>query len=197
MAANETPLNLLLAEYSALKSEQAQRIGFRDNLLYVTLGVFGAIVSFAVAKPDHYPALLLVPWVCLILGWTYIVNDQKISALGRYIRYTLTVRARELAAPELTAPESIQREGDDETRAALFGWETAHRSDPHRERRKLEQLVIDQVTFVISGIIALVSFWVLTPAAPLSLRILAGVELLLLVILGLEIVIYADLARGR
>ncbi|MEM8638860.1 MAG: hypothetical protein AAGG51_08620 [Cyanobacteria bacterium P01_G01_bin.54] len=193
MAANDTLLNLLLAEYSALKSEQAQRIGFRDNLLYATLGVFGAIVSFAVTDPDHYRALLLVPWVCLILGWTYIVNDQKISALGRYIRYTLTVRAQELTAQELISQERVQNESLE----AVFGWETAHRSDPHRERRKLEQLVIDQVTFVISGIIALVSFWLLVPVAPPSLKILAGVELALLVILGIEMLIYADLARGR
>lgn len=36
----------------------------------------------------------------------------------------------------------------------IFGWEIAHRSDKHRKRRKIEQFIIDEITFVISGIIA-------------------------------------------
>ena len=46
-------LDVFLAEYNTLKAEQSARIGFRDNLLYVTLGVFGATVSFAVSDPSH------------------------------------------------------------------------------------------------------------------------------------------------
>ena len=53
MSNKDSTLEVLLAEYNCLKSEQAQRIGFRDNLLYVTLGVFGAVVSFAVSDPSH------------------------------------------------------------------------------------------------------------------------------------------------
>ena len=76
-------------EYSKLKEEQAQRIGFRDNLLYVTLALFGTVLAFALGDKANPYALLVLPWVSLVLGWTYLVNDQKISALGRYIRYTL------------------------------------------------------------------------------------------------------------
>ena len=94
MSEKDSSLEVLLAEYNCLKSEQAQRIGFRDNLLYVTLGVFGAVVSFAVSDPAHYHALLVIPWVCLILGWTYVVNDEKISSIGRHIRYTLVDKVK-------------------------------------------------------------------------------------------------------
>jgi hypothetical protein len=87
---NEDPmLKVWLIEYDKLKVEQVQRIGFRDNLLYTTLGEFGAIVSFAVSNPANSYALLVIPWVCLVLGWTYVINDEKISAIGRYIRLTL------------------------------------------------------------------------------------------------------------
>ncbi|MCI5161639.1 MAG: hypothetical protein D3917_06375 [Candidatus Electrothrix sp. AX5] len=55
-------------EYSSLKAEQAKRIGFRDNLLYVTLGVVGGVCAYAVKKPEYATALLLVPWACFILG---------------------------------------------------------------------------------------------------------------------------------
>ena len=70
-----------LAEYDKLKTEQTQRIGFRDNLPYVTLCLFGGTIAITTT---NYYALLVVPWICLILGWTYLVNDEKISAIGRY-----------------------------------------------------------------------------------------------------------------
>ena len=170
-------------EYDKLKVEQIQRIGFRDNLLYTTLGIFGAVVSFALSSPANTYALLVIPWVCLVLGWTYVVNDEKISAIGRYIRLTLVEKVKDkLAYPEVES---------------LVGWEIAHRSDPRRGRRKIQQLVIDELTFVVSGAIALVSFWVTVPGAAWGIQLLGGVELILLLLLGWEIIVYADLAKGR
>ncbi len=183
MSDKDQILEIFFKEYDKLKSEQAQRIGFRDNLLYVTLGVFGGVVSFAVSNPSNYYALLVIPWVCLILGWTYVVNDEKISAIGRYIRYKLVNKVKEHTGY-----------GDLET---LFGWEIAHRSDKHRKRRKIQQLIVDEITFVFSGIIALSAFWFLVAKPPLGVTILSWVELLLLIVLGVEMLIYADLAEGR
>ena len=183
MREKDSSLEVLLAEYNCLKSEQAQRIGFRDNLLYVTLGVFGAVVSFAVSDPTHYYALLVIPWVCLILGWTYVVNDEKISSLGRYIRYTLVDKVK-----EHTGHEDLE---------TLFGWEIAHRSDKHRKRRKIQQLIVDEITFVVSGLIALAAFWYLVANPPIGVIVLFWAELILLVALGVETFIYADLAKGR
>jgi len=183
MSDKDQILEIFFKEYDKLKSEQAQRIGFRDNLLYVTLGVFGGVVSFAVSNPSNYYALLLIPWVCLILGWTYVVNDEKISAIGRYIRYKLVNKVKEHTGY-----------GDLET---LFGWEIVHRSDKHRKRRKIQQLIVDEITFVFSGIIALSAFWFLVAKPPLGVTILSWVELLLLILLGVEMFIYADLAEGR
>jgi len=61
MSDKDQILEIFFKEYDKLKSEQAQRIGFRDNLLYVTLGLFGTVVSFAVSNPANYYALLVVP----------------------------------------------------------------------------------------------------------------------------------------
>jgi hypothetical protein len=121
--------------------------------------------------------------VCLILGWTYVVNDEKISAIGKYIRYKLVDKVK-----EHTGYEDLE---------TLFGWEIAHRDDKHRKRRKIQQLIIDEITFVLSGTIALVAFWCLIPKPPLGVAILSWVELLLLIVLGIETFIYADLAKGR
>ncbi len=177
-------LEIHLHEYEKLKEEQAQRIGFRDNMLYVTIGVFGAILSFALSGgKNNYYAFLVIPWVCLILGWTYLINDEKISAIGRYIRYNLVNKIQEL--------------DPDTNIESIFGWETAHRSDKRRLRRKIEQLVIDEITFVLSGIVALLAFWFLVSQPNGTIKILCVVELILLIILGVEILIYADLGVGR
>jgi hypothetical protein len=176
-------LEIFFKEYDKLKSEQLQRIGFRDNLLYVTLGLFGTVVSFAVSSPANYYALLVIPWICLILGWTYVINDEKISAIGKYIRQKLVNRVKEYV--------------DCDELETLFGWEVAHRTDPHRKRRKIQQLIVDEITFVVSGITALSTFWFLVPSSPIGVTIMAWVELLLLVALGVEIFIYADFGKGH
>jgi hypothetical protein len=183
MSDKDQVLEIFFKEYDKLKSEQAQRIGFRDNLLYVTLGLFGTVVSFAISNPANYYTLLVVPWVCLILGWTYVVNDEKISAIGRYIRYKLVDKVK-----EHTGYEDLE---------TLFGWEFIHRNDPHRLRRKIQQLIVDEITFVASGIVALGAFWFLVPKPPLGVTILLWVELLLLIVLAVETFIYADLGKGR
>jgi hypothetical protein len=183
MSDKDQILEIFFKEYDKLKSEQAQRIGFRDNLLYVTLGLFATIISFAVSNSTNYYALLVVPWVCLILGWTYLVNDEKISAIGRYIRYKLVDKVK-----EHTGYQDLE---------TLFGWEIAHRDDKHRKRRKIQQLIVDEITFVVSGLIALGAFWFLVPKPPIGVTILSWVELLLLIVLGVETFIYADLGKGR
>jgi hypothetical protein len=176
-------LDVLLAEYNCLKSEQAQRIGFRDNLLYVTLGVFGAVVSFALSDPGHYYALLVIPWVCVILGWTYIVNDEKISSIGRYIRYELAAKVKACT-------------GNDDTET-LLGWEVAHRDDKHRKRRKIQQLIVDEITFTVSGLIALLAFWYLANQPSSGAIFLSCLEGFLLLALGAEMLIYADFSEGK
>src|SRR5579859_8083581 len=84
-------------EYIKLKDEQTKRIGFRDNLLYVNLLLISGAFSFVFAGEhgaDQWKVrgLLLVGWVPLVLGWTYLINDEKISAIGRHIRITLRAR---------------------------------------------------------------------------------------------------------
>lgn len=176
-------LDVYLLEYEKLKEEQAQRIGFRDNMLYVTLGVFGGILSFALSGKNNNYALLVIPWVCLILGWAYLINDEKITAIGRYIRYILVEKIKE---------HSFKTEAEH-----IFGWEIAHRSDKRRIRRKIEQMIIDEITFVVSGILALAAFCFQVPQPHWTIMLLCFIELLFLLALGIEILIYADLAKGK
>ncbi|MFJ8789564.1 hypothetical protein [Streptomyces sp. NPDC102462] len=165
---------LLLTEYQAVKDEQKSRIGFRDNLLYVTLTVVAAVVA-AVAQAGRPAMLLALPPVCVVLGWTYLVNDQKISAIGAYVRDELAPRLAELADAEATE---------------VFRWETAHRQDARRLSRKAVQLVVDLLAFCVVPASGLVVYWVAggVSAGLVSLSLL---EALAVGGLGLYIVLYA------
>src|SRR5579859_57270 len=87
-----TAAQVLLVEYEQIKGEQRSRIGFRDNLLYASLVAMAGVVAAALNTKGRADLLLLLPPVSALLGWTYLVNDEKISAIGRYIRTDLAPR---------------------------------------------------------------------------------------------------------
>jgi hypothetical protein len=170
---------LLTAEYERLKEEQIQRIGTRDNLVYATLASIAAVVVGAYQARLIDILLLLAPG-CVVLGWTYLVNDEKISAIGRYIRVELGPRLSALA------------EG-----SPVFGWETAHRSDRRRRGRKVLQLFVDLMIFCLPGMIAVV-VRLTRSGVPIIIVAIAIAETVLVSILAVQIVVNADLHRdGR
>jgi fatty acid desaturase len=162
---------LLLAEYQSVKDEQKARIGFRDNLLYVTLAVVAAVIA-AAAQARQASMLLALPPVCVVLGWTYLVNDQKISAIGAYVRGELGPRLARLAGEE-----------------SVFRWESFHRGDARRVARKVTQLVVDLLAFCVVPLSALAVYW----AGDVSrgLLIISVVEALVVIGLAVQVVVYA------
>jgi hypothetical protein len=182
-----------MREYAALKTEQSARIGFRDNLLYVQLAAVGAVFSFSAGKDSYADSLLVIPWLSIILGWTYVVNDHHVSRLGKYVRKDLHTRMRDFF-PQL--PEGI------------FNWELFHRSDTlstldgsqklaAREIRKPIQFLIDCLTFVASGVVAIVMFFSKSQTVNSLEYSLVVVELSLLVLLSVAFWIYADMQVSK
>ncbi|MFJ8062564.1 hypothetical protein [Streptomyces sp. NPDC096142] len=165
---------LLLAEYQSIKDEQKARIGFRDNLLYVTLGVVAAVIA-AAAQAERASMLLALPPVCVVLGWTYLVNDQKISAIGAYVRDELAPSLAALAQPG----GGFQ----------AFGWETAHRGDRRRRSRKATQTAVDLTAFCVVPLAALAVFWADAPGGPLVA--VSALEALTVAGLAWQVVRYA------
>jgi hypothetical protein len=116
-----------LVEYEKLKEEQGQRIHFRDNMRYVMLVAAG----FVFAKASDMPfALLAIPWICLVLGWTYVANSRRVSSIRVYLKKTLA----------------------DKVGTGYFEWEKEHQND--RARR----ILVDEITFVGPGLVALIAF---------------------------------------
>ncbi|MFF5010181.1 hypothetical protein ACFY3G_46135 [Streptomyces phaeochromogenes] len=172
---------LLLAEYQSVKDEQKSRIGFRDNLLYVTLAVVAAVAA-ASAQSGQTSMLLALPPVCVVLGWTYLVNDEKISAIGAYVRGDLGPRLADLAQIE---------------RSAAFGWERAHRADTRRTSRKAIQCGVDLLAFCAVPLAGLVVYWAGGQVGR-GLLVLSVLEALVVVGLAVQVVLYAGVfGSGR
>ncbi|MEU5397802.1 hypothetical protein ABZ348_00690 [Streptomyces sp. NPDC005963] len=176
---------LLMAEYERIKAEQQARIGFRDNLLYATLASVAAVVAALLQTNGRTALLLLLPPVSVLLGWTYLVNDEKISAIGRYVRTELSPRLLAIAQANEPAGQHT----------AVFGWEWAHRDDQRRGTRKRLQLGVDLTTFCVCPLAALVLYVVQGPFT-VPLVGVAVVETAAVVTLAAQLVIYADLRRG-
>ncbi|MEV2198026.1 hypothetical protein AB0I02_44670 [Streptomyces phaeochromogenes] len=172
---------LLLVEYQSVKDEQKARIGFRDNLLYVTLAVVAAVAA-ASAQAGQASMLLALPPVCVVLGWTYLVNDEKISAIGAYVRGDLAPRLADLAQIE---------------RSAAFGWEAAHRADTRRTSRKAIQCGVDLLAFCVVPLAGLVVYWA-GGQVGWGLLVLSALEALVVVGLAVQVVLYAGVfGSGR
>ncbi|MDT9700644.1 hypothetical protein [Streptomyces sp. P17] len=167
-----TVSQLLLAEYQTVKDEQKTRIGFRDNLLYVTLAVVAAVIA-AAAQAERSAMLLAIPPVCVVLGWTYLVNDEKISAIGKYIRDDLGPRLAQLVQAE-----------------RAFGWETAHRTDARRRTRKALQCAIDLLAFCVVPLAGLAVYWSAGQTST-GLLVVSVFEAIGLVGLAAQVVLYA------
>ncbi|MCQ8827959.1 hypothetical protein [Streptomyces malaysiensis] len=169
---------LLILEYEQVKEEQRARIGFRDNLLYATLAAMAAIITFSLQSRGRPELLLLLPPASALLGWAYLVNDEKISAIGRYVREDL--------GPRLTALVP--------GRPAVFGWERAHRDDGRRISRKRLQLAADLLLFTVAPTAALIVYWTTEPVRAVLLAVSVA-EVVLISVLAVQIVLYADLRR--
>ncbi|MFI7322581.1 hypothetical protein [Streptomyces venezuelae] len=169
-----TESKILLTEYDRLKEEQKTRIGFRDNLLYFTLAAATAVVAVTV-QSGQSRLLLFVPAVCLILGWTYLVNDEKVSAISSYVRDQLGPRLGELASAHGT----------------VFGWEVYHRSVAGRTMRKRLQTAVDLFAYLVLPMVCTIAFWCSPTVQPLL--VLTSLALTLaLIVLGWQFLRRAD-----
>lgn len=172
--------HVYIAEYVRLKEEQLKRIEYRDHMIHVHLALVGALLGWGITHETPY-VVLIVPWVSVILGWAYLVNDNRISALGAYCGNFLAERVTDL----LHEPDGY-----------VFGWEAYHKSDrPRRFERKVIQLFVDVLTFIGPGTLSITWFLVNTPTDR-QVKPFCLAEMLLLCLLLIQIVRNADLSSS-
>lgn len=181
MANNSIKLDFLLKQYEKLKDEQQKRIEFRDRMIYITLGVIGGVFSFILEKPEYITALLVLPFICLILGWLYLMNDEKISEIGNYLRKIL-----------LPKIESIETEN----KFSIFpSWEEFHKQSFKRKRNKIVQITLDLLLFCVSALFSLTSFLYLNPVITCFQKIIVITEVLLIIYLSIEFIITSKIDK--
>lgn len=174
-------IEFLLVEYDKLKDEQHKRIEFRDHMIYLTLAGIGAVFSFALEKPALDIAFLVLPFMCIVLGWTYLANDEKISSIGNYIKGHLL--------------PTLQK--SDDTNSSIKNWEQFLKMDKKRNQRKFIQLIIDISVFCISGIVSVICFIALHSTVQWYHIILTTIEIIFLLYLSYQFKTYADINRKR
>jgi hypothetical protein len=140
----------------------------------VTLASVTGVIAISLQRRNT-DLLLALPLVCIVLGWTYLINDEKISAIGRYIRTEL--------GPRLTALSAAG--------TPIFGWEIYHRSDRLRVPRKLMQAMVDVTAYIAVPAVGLAAFWLHNSAGPLAILV-STVEAAALVGLAAQFLLYAE-----
>ncbi|BCJ55076.1 hypothetical protein Asp14428_65510 [Actinoplanes sp. NBRC 14428] len=178
MAASSRPnadhgeFDVLRDELKSLKDEQRDRIRARDNLIYSLIVAIAAVASGT--KFAGSAVALLLPPVAGALGWTYLVNDQKVTAIGRYVRGELAPRLSELVG------------------ADVLRWEKAHRSDLRRHQRKGIQLGVDLTVFVLPAATAVAWYWASSPASPVLVSASVG-EAIFVLVSAWQFIAYAEI----
>lgn len=171
----------LIVEYVKLKDEQNKRIDFRDQMIFITLGSIGAVFSFVIEKPDYITALLVLPFACIVLGWTYLINDERISEIGTYCRKELIPR--------------IERINLDPEQNVGTNWEVFHRTSERRKERKIIQLIMDLCIFCFSAFFSLAAFFYLSKCFSIIHVVLAALQSMFILYMIYQFISYASLSE--
>jgi hypothetical protein len=160
----DSTLEIYKSEYEKLKEEQLQRILYRDVTIPFSIFIGSApFISSAFSKDAGLYSnnlLLLVPVICIALGATYVINDERISVIGDYIQKDLRIEIYNLlyskdVENETNVDEKKKLESDAER---FFGWEGSPKRRNNQRVRKISQLFVNLVVFVGSSLTALMVF---------------------------------------
>jgi hypothetical protein len=83
---------VMLAEYTALRTEMDRRASIQWNVLALQLTSTGVIASLAIAHSAQFALLLVIPLSSYMLGSRYILHDFHLKLISRYIRDSLSER---------------------------------------------------------------------------------------------------------
>ena len=113
-----------LAEYNALRKEILVLIKWRDSLVFVSLAISGALLSFELGpqapKTSTLALYLIAPFASLI-GWLWIVNTWRLLRISLYIKDVLAVHINALLEPAMANHPVMNWEGS--SNRLQFKWE--------------------------------------------------------------------------
>ena len=164
-------------EYAALKMEQLERIKQPDNFLNLNVAALAVATAIATQGAENGLIWLAVPWIALILGWAYLSNDDKVSAIATHLRST-------------SDPNN-----------AIGEWESSEKGFIPRGLRRVAESSVFMVSFIFPCPVALALFLAgrapTSRAASLGLTVISLIELLTALGLAALYVAHSALGAGR
>jgi hypothetical protein len=150
-----------VVEHGVLKTEQLERIKLRDTFLNLNIVALGVTTAITVQGQKQAAALLVVPWITVILGWAYLSNDDKVTAIARHIKAAL------------------------DEKSAEFSWETSPKGILSPSIRRFADVAIFLLSFLLPGPIAMALYSVVNPGSwSAAVVIVVIFEMILTVCLG-------------
>lgn len=143
-----------LAEYGALRQEMLEMIKWREQIVFLSLGISGALLSFSFSSDQAAPnapvsrhiALYLVSPLATALGGLWQVNAMRIYRLGVYIRDVLAPKINTLLKEPATTAGAAALE--------VFAWESSRERVTHKWLRRSLEWIVLFLAFVASGVLA-------------------------------------------
>lgn len=80
------PIDVRLAEFTALRQEIQNRSGLQQTLIGLNVTAITAVAGVVLSKHASPAALLVLPPICITLGFLWVDHDRVIYDLGRYIK---------------------------------------------------------------------------------------------------------------
>jgi hypothetical protein len=117
---------VMLAEYSALRSEVDRRANIQWNVLALQVTSAGVIASLAISRPADIGLLLVIPLSSYMLGSRYILHDYHLKLISRYIRVSLSARLQGNLAWEDWKAKQMAPDVHRRNWLTVTGWSLVH-----------------------------------------------------------------------
>ena len=117
---------VMLAEYSALRSEVDRRANIQWSVLALQITSAGVIASLAISRPADIALLLVIPLSSYMLGSRYILHDYHLRLISRYIRDSLSGRLQGNLAWERWKADQIEPDVQRSNWFTATGWNLVH-----------------------------------------------------------------------
>jgi hypothetical protein len=106
---NSTRIDILLAEFRAVREEITSRSAAQGVLLNLAIFSSGAVAGFVITTPDVAPLALVLCFTSSFLGALWLDHARVITVLGTFTLDTLWPQLRELAQANLATHEDWAR----------------------------------------------------------------------------------------
>jgi hypothetical protein len=117
---------VMLTEYSALRSEVDRRANIQWSVLALQITAAGVIASLAISRPADIALLLVIPLSSYMLGSRYILHDYHLKLVSRYIRDSLSGRLQGNLAWEGWKVDQIKLDAQRRNWFTVTGWNLIH-----------------------------------------------------------------------